>query len=160
MRGLSAHAFFCEDIRREVGGRETVIGIMPDTVQVPRFPWTMRRLAVHFRIKLSVDFICEKPILVDVESPEADIEPKERGPAPKDLIERTIERAKERGLPYGTILGRVELTEPLEFTGPTTLFTVLKYGDEREICGVLNLIERPKEASTVTELSLPAAPSK
>ena len=98
MLGLSASALFCEDIRREGGGRETIIGMMPDTIQISSFPWSIRRITVHFRIKIQADFVCEKPIIMDIESEVAEIEHvKKRDPAPPELIERTIARAKARG---------------------------------------------------------------
>jgi hypothetical protein len=158
MRGLSAYALFCEDVRRESDGKYTIIGGLPDTLRLPRFPWTMHRITVHFRIKIDADFVCDKPLTMELESRDAEILEDRREPAPADLIERTIARAKERGLPYGSIMGRMELSEPLEFPAATTLFAVLKYGDEREICGVLNLVERTPAAKEISSVSEP--PSK
>jgi hypothetical protein len=148
MIGLSASALFCEDIRREGGGRETIIGMMPETIQVSSFPWSIRRVTVHFRIKIQADFVCEKPIQMDIESDSVEIEDTKRDPAPLELIERTIARAKDRGLPYGTIVGRIQMNEPLEFPEPITLFAVLKYGDEKEICGILNVMEKSTNVPT------------
>ncbi|WP_441465370.1 DUF6941 family protein [Bradyrhizobium xenonodulans] len=142
MRGLRAFAFFCEDVRRENGGRETLIGILPDTVQVPRFPWVVRRITIHFRIRIQADFDCDRAVMIDVESENADIEAVKREPAPMELVRRTVERARNRGLPYGTLIGRVEMNEPLEFPQPAKLTVVLKCGDEKEECGLLNIVER------------------
>jgi hypothetical protein len=44
------------------------------------------------------------------------------------------------------------MNEPLEIPEPVTLFAVLKYGDEKEVCGILNVMERSMDASTSSQL--------
>ena len=43
------------------------------------------------------------------------------------------------------------MNEPLEIPGPVTLFAVLKYGDEKEVCGILNVMEKSTDASTSSQ---------
>jgi hypothetical protein len=149
MNGITAFAFFCEDVRRESGGKITIIGMMQDTLQLPEIPGEIRRLTVYARIRLDVDKTFDKPISLEMEVSDGSISNETKEPIPPDLLERTIKRAKQRGLPYATIVGRVELQEPLRIGSPLKMFAVLKYGEERTTCGILNLIEAPKkDAST------------
>ncbi|WP_430650200.1 DUF6941 family protein [Bradyrhizobium lablabi] len=165
MKGISAVGIFCEDIRREGPGKDTIIGAMSDTIRVPSFPGALRRLAIYYRIRLSVDGRFTKPIKVDldVQNDHVVVDNKSPGPIPHDVIERSIANAKKNGVPFATIIARTELAEPVEFPGPTKLVAVLRYGDQKEVCGILNVIERPKDASSASpppsEQSEPAAPA-
>src|SRR4051794_5934383 len=51
----SAIALFCEDIREEKTGQDTLIGILPDNVRVPSFPGAMPKVCVYLRINLPRD---------------------------------------------------------------------------------------------------------
>jgi hypothetical protein len=42
----SALAIFCEEVRHEITGQTTLIGVFGDAVRVPSFPTTLPRLAV------------------------------------------------------------------------------------------------------------------
>jgi hypothetical protein len=150
MNGVRAFACFCEDVRRESAGKDTIIGLMTDTRIVPSFPWSFRRMAVYFQIKLDVDKSYDQPLLMDLESSESELEHADRSPAPLDMIERAIAKAKQRGLPFATITGRVQFKEPMLVPEKAKIYAVLKYGEERDICAVLNVIERPKDDSTAS----------
>jgi hypothetical protein len=164
MKGISAFAFFCEDIRRESANRDTLIGVMPENIQVTSFPGALRRLAVYFRIRLDVKGTYKKSLSVDLEIPGDDVQIENRvqDPVPLTVIEQSINRSKERGLPYATIIGRMALTEPIPVPSARVIKAILHYGKESQVCGLLNVIERPKDASTASPLppsqSEPAAP--
>jgi hypothetical protein len=142
MEGISAVALFCEDIRRETTGRTTIIGMMADTSLVPEFPWTYRRLAVYLRVRFDVHGTYDKPLLMGLEATEADIENKTTEAAPQDAINRAILNARKRGLPYATISGRIQIEEPVVIPAPVIFRAVLRYGDEKIICGILNVTGR------------------
>ena len=76
MKGITATALFCEDARRESGGRFTLIGVMSDVAQVSEFPGALKRLTVHFRIRLDVKRKYPKPLVIDIEVPEGEVEVK------------------------------------------------------------------------------------
>lgn len=46
----SAIAIFCEDIREEKSGQDTLVGILPDNLRVASVPGMMPKLAVYVRI--------------------------------------------------------------------------------------------------------------
>jgi hypothetical protein len=45
----SVIAFFCEDIRPEQSGTVSLIGIVPDNMNVPQVPGAMAKLAIYIR---------------------------------------------------------------------------------------------------------------
>lgn len=153
MKGVSAFALFCEDIRRETGNKETLIGVMPETIQVSTFPGALKKLAVYFRVRLEVGRQYPKPIKIDLEIPGDDIQSdsKTPEPIPAEVIERSIERAKDRGLPYATIIGRMFLSESVPIPSPRMISAILICGSKRQLCGVLNIAQRPTEPSVPSE---------
>jgi hypothetical protein len=164
MKGINATALFCEDIRREAASRDTLIGIMPATIYLPSFPGDLRRLSVYVQIRLAVSGKFDKAISVDLDVPgdKGAINNQNREPLPRDMLERSLRRAKERNLPFATITARMLISEPVPVPTPRTVLAILKYGKQKEVCGLLNIMERPKDASTVSpppsEHSPPVAP--
>jgi hypothetical protein len=45
----SAVALFCEDVRPELTGQHTLVGILPDNIEVPALPISMPKLGVYVR---------------------------------------------------------------------------------------------------------------
>ena len=66
------------------------------------------------------------------------------------MIDRSLKRAKARKLPYTTIIGHINFSEPVPVPGPQTFFAIVRYGDEQLICGLLNIIQRPTDASSAS----------
>lgn len=52
---LSAVTLFCEDIREEKSGADTLIGVFPDNVQIPQVPGAFPKLGIYTRIVAVVD---------------------------------------------------------------------------------------------------------
>ncbi|WP_315775098.1 MULTISPECIES: DUF6941 family protein [unclassified Bradyrhizobium] len=150
IEGISAFALFCEDVRKEAAGRTTIIGMMGDTIHVPDFPSVFPRVTCYFRVKFDVNGNYDKPLVMDLEASETNIVQEIKRAAPRDLIDRAIANARNRGLIYGSISGRVRMDEPLEFPKPTVIYAVLRYGDEKMICGVLN-VARPSTSQNAPE---------
>ena len=47
---FSAVGVFCEDIREETSGQMTLVGVMPDNVNVPSVPAFIPKLALYVRV--------------------------------------------------------------------------------------------------------------
>ena len=43
---------FCEDIRDEASGQQTLVGILPDNVVLPRLPGILPKLGIYIRVHL------------------------------------------------------------------------------------------------------------
>lgn len=155
MKDISAFAIFCEDIRREAGGRHSIIGTYSDTMEVPSFPGALRRLGVFFRIRFDVNGTFDQPISVDLEVDNGEIVHETPEPIGRDLLERSLAKSRERGMPYTTITGRMEVEEPVHLAGPCRILALLKVGDEREVCGILNLRLKEPPSSAAASASPP-----
>lgn len=54
-------ALFCEDVRRELGGTQSIIGVFQDVVLLEEMPFTLPRLSVFFNLHLfdaDLDKVC------------------------------------------------------------------------------------------------------
>jgi hypothetical protein len=51
---VSAVAMFCSDVRDELQGALTVVGIMPDNIRLPEIPAAIPQLTILVRIHLAV----------------------------------------------------------------------------------------------------------
>ncbi|HWK97361.1 MAG TPA: hypothetical protein VNR39_18235 [Pseudolabrys sp.] len=158
MKAVSASALFCEDIRREATGRETLIGVLPDTYNVKSLPMRMRRLAIYARIRIDVEHVdLKKTISISVlGSTGLEISGGEEGPVPAEVVAHGVERAKEMGLPYATIIGKIRLDEPVSIPSGGTFKVYLHYADEQELCGLLNI--RPRADASASPPPPPQSP--
>lgn len=59
MTGFSCVALFCEDVRVEASGQETLVGLFSDNLSIAELPTTMPKLAVYIRFNCTVDFTIE-----------------------------------------------------------------------------------------------------
>jgi hypothetical protein len=149
MGSVSATALFCEDIRREVGGRVTLVGIMPDFVSFPKFPAPLRRLTAYFRFKFDTDGNYEEPISIGVELDGVPVETAApSGAMPRKMIQEAQARAKEKNVPLFTLMGRVFMREPLPtLQKPSQMLAILNVGTERMVCGALAFVEEAPSRS-------------
>jgi hypothetical protein len=145
MNGISAFAFFCEDIRREASGKETFIGVMADVMTFPAFPAHVRRLQVYFRMRFDVGWSYDQNITpaLELDGNIVEAEGTKTDPIPLNMIKQSIIRAEKRKLPFITIGGRVRLKEPFPVQSPGQLLAILNVGDEKRLCGALAFSQRP-----------------
>jgi hypothetical protein len=53
MSGIGGFALFCEDIREEVGGTETLVGVLGGGVLLPELPFKFSKLGIYVRIQFA-----------------------------------------------------------------------------------------------------------
>jgi hypothetical protein len=103
MNNISAIAVFCSDVRQERGGTETIVGVFPDSVNVPKIPGAFAQMYVYVRMHMLSSFrpssIVTKLLLPDgTELERSQIEP--------ELIERTREKAIASNSPYMGLIAK------------------------------------------------------
>jgi hypothetical protein len=141
--GLRAVGVFCEDIREEKGGQLTIIGILPDNVNMPPRPEgaspatrvVLPKLGLYLRILMETEADVE-PITVKLLLPEGE----EIVLAEVDaaLIAQSKKEAADRKLPVAGIVNQALMQG---FRAPTgTMYAAIETGGQRHICAVLNLI--------------------
>src|ERR1700710_2233278 len=114
MLPISAMAIFCEDIREEVGGSVTLVGVLPDNINVGKFSPTevpvahsvnrmLSKLCIYARLHFDPD--------MDVGDPKLRLtglgEPIELGTAGEDVINKTRSDAKEKGNIHAGVVFRL-----------------------------------------------------
>ena len=55
MDDISVVALFCSDVREEKGNTVTIVGVLPDNLNVPKLPGALPKLCVYVRIHMGVD---------------------------------------------------------------------------------------------------------
>lgn len=146
-------ALFCEDIRRETGNRDTIIGVLPAVTRISKLPGTFRRFSVYFRIRLPLDHDANKRVFINIEADGvSDAEVEDDEGMPKESLERAIARAKERNAPFVEITARLHLNDfPVIGTGQ--IRAIATVGDEHLVGAFLNV--ELKEGSSSEHQSPP-----
>jgi hypothetical protein len=151
-----AVAVFCDSIRQEVGGAETLVGVMTDNVNVPEVPAAMGRLALYVRIQIDPDFD-PNPVSLALRLPddtEVDL-----GKVDATVFDRARQQAREQGKPYAGVIVRSVM-------GP---FGILKYGrieailrtsTDKILCGHLTFRAPDSSAIAVSTSTAPSPPAK
>jgi hypothetical protein len=56
MNDISIVALFCSDVRQEKGGTETIVGVLPDNVNLPSIPGPFAQICVYVRMHMRPSF--------------------------------------------------------------------------------------------------------
>jgi hypothetical protein len=126
---------FCEDIREEQSGIETLVGILPDNISVPSVPGMMPKLCVYVRINFPPSFPMQpgSMVLRFPDGVEAAV-----GEFTEELIATARENTIAEGGPLAGIKSRATLGG-LTFKEAGRIHLVAKLGDKEYLCGSLNI---------------------
>jgi hypothetical protein len=149
---LHVVGMFCDDIREEKGGQTTIVGVLPDNVNLPpRPPGTsptaralMAKLGLYVRIHIGLeDDIGPMSVkLLMPDGTEIDM-----GSVDADVIALSKRQASEKGLPFAGIITNAVI-QGFQVPLGGTIYGVVDIGDQRLTCAVMNLI--PAEGSAPT----------
>lgn len=136
---FSAVTMFCDDVRQEVGHTETIVGILPDNVNLPAFPIALPKIAIYTRIVVETDFIPE-PIHVVLstggsESTIATID--------VETISNAILQSKEKASPIVGFLARATAA-PFPIEKPVRMLVRVTSENFNVISGTLNFDQTPQ----------------
>ena len=139
MQPISAVALFCEDIRDEKSGAQTLIGIFPDNADVPAFPCTFSRLGLYLRIHIDPAFDPHSLSLVLRMPSGQEQVVAELG---RELIDKGRREAEDSQSP---LIGFISRTIVRDFTisGPGRIAAVVKVGEREILAGALNIQQIP-----------------
>ncbi len=135
MDNYSVVALFCDDIRSEASGQDTIVGVLPDNVAFTKYPAALPKLAVYVRIHLRTA------------TPPKSISNKLVGPEGVVIIENTVEQhlitktladSQRDGAPHSGIISRFVLA-PFPVTAPGRLQVITTIDGEEVVAGALNL---------------------
>lgn len=140
---VSVVGVFCEDIREEKSGQDTIIGTLPDNVNMPNVPNIFSRLGLYGRIHLDANAPIPKnivPRLVAPDGNEVGLPNWQQG-----IVDQAFVDAKANGFPLvGLILRVAFMNVPVPKTG---LFTFKVTIDDTEYIGAnLRIVTGPSTA--------------
>jgi hypothetical protein len=133
---------FCEDIREERSGQDTIIGVMPDNLTVSPLPGAIPRLGVYFRIQLEKD-----------DNPQS-IKLKLRVPGGLELTMGSLDGlivqakadAEKNGIPFAGLIARAVLS-PVPISSPGRIEAIAEIDGAEYVCGAMN-VQRANEVPT------------
>lgn len=133
---VNAVAMFCEDIRDEVSGQHSIIGVFSDNLKVSTIPGVMPKLGVYVRIHL--DVACEPSelmiILLDAENNLIG-----DNIFTAELVARTLEDAKKTNKKVAGFFSQMVAGQmPIKQAGPIECH--LRFNNETRFLGSLNLV--------------------
>jgi hypothetical protein len=101
---ISAIALFCEDIREEKAGTQTIIGITPDNLEIPASAGVLPRFSFFIRLNFDPD---EKLSAgkIRITFPNGQVD--EPITIEEEVFEKARKEAKEQGSPIAGIFSRV-----------------------------------------------------
>jgi len=133
-RPVTCIGLFCEDIREEKSGQDTLVGVMPDNLSVGQIPAVIPKLGIYVRIQLESD---DNPRSLSV---------KVRMPGGMELsmgtLDELVARAKadaeKSGVPFAGMISRSVLS-PVPIPLPGKIEAIVEVDGAEYVCGVLNV---------------------
>ena len=128
--------FFCEDIRTEIGGINSIVGILPDNIDIPHNPpLSMAKLALYVRINF------------DAEQDPGPIKQTIVQPSGGELLESVVEKkvvddarsnAKRDGNPIAGLITRAVMS-PFPITEAGRYRSYITIADQKFLACSLNI---------------------
>ena len=151
MRPTVAIALFCDSVRQEKSGSESIIGVMSDNVNIAKVPSLIPRVSLYVRLQIDRD-VDPNPIKILLSTPDGREEPiMDVDPT---TVDKSRESARERDKPFGGVVCRVEMA-PFHVPTYGRLGVIVQTKTERIIAGTLAFL-KPEEEATSNEPELPS----
>jgi len=153
MKILRGNALFCEDIREEKTGQDTLVGIMADNILLRKVPAMVPRLAVYVRFYFHVSDTPE-PVSLILGVPGGDRV--EVGAPDTEIVRSSIEEANRHGAQLAGIILKGAFS-PLKINATGPIEIAIKVGEKEHVLGSLNVIA--SQTSTASEPPSSQSPS-
>jgi hypothetical protein len=143
---FSAIALFCEDIREEKSKQDTIIGILPDNINLPRSSAMLPKLGIYLRFHLNAgsEF---RTITAKLRVPGADELPLLA--LDEAALAEMRTNALSSGMPFAGLISKT-MFAPFTVAAAGKLEVVAEVDGTDHICGVLNVIISQEESATTT----------
>jgi hypothetical protein len=154
MKGWTAIGVFCEDIREEKSGTETLVGVLPDNMGTD-FPAVLPKLCVYIRVHVSIDIEYK---MISARMTLLDKRDQSMGSFDANFIKQTQAESRKNGASFSGFIFRA-LAAIFPIAGPGRLVLTAKVDDEEIVCGSLNIASPPAIASSPPAGQSPTAAS-
>jgi hypothetical protein len=137
MQPISVICLFCEDIRQEHNDVITVVGILPDNMNIIAVPAVLPKLGIYVRINIPpADDPGPISLAVSMPGVETDIPV---GNIDQSLIEKVRKDAEAVGSPIAGVVSRI-MFSPFEIRAPGRIKLLANIRGEPVVCGSLNIV--------------------
>jgi hypothetical protein len=145
MRPFPIIALFCEDIREEKSGQDTLVGILPDNLNIVNLPGMLSKLGIYIRIQLEHE---DNPQTIKI---------RVKGPLSQHLeigsldhlIGQAKSQAQEKGFPFAGLVAK-SIISPFPVQELGKIEAIVEIDGTEYICGALNIIQSPMATTTTT----------
>ncbi len=144
MHHWHAVGVFCEDIREETRNLISLMGIMPDNINVPKIPGRFPRLGVYARVHVNADATDIGEIKLRLRFPDGSEDSMEG--FTRDVIRAEQTKAKATGKPFAGF-GIQMMTTGLPIKSEGLLQLIVSVGSEETVAAMLYV----KTTSTSSE---------
>ena len=132
---FSAVAMFAEDIRDEVGGTQTIVGIFPDNLAVPSFPGMIPKLAIYTRISFDPGF-APKNVSVAISMDNGTELASDTFAG--DLVVQSADETKGKEGPIATLISKT-IIGGIAIGGPGRMRAVVSHDGGEFLAGSINI---------------------
>ena len=140
---LRNQPLFCDDLREEKSGMDTLVGVHPDNINVPSFPFSFPKIAIYTRINLdAADSPGDISIVISV--------PNEDDVLLSTLDTEMITNAQTKSKKDGSaMVGLISKAIAANFTvpAPGQVKITVKIKGKKYVGGVLNVKLIPESGS-------------
>jgi hypothetical protein len=127
---------FAEDIRQELGGQVSLIGILPDNLALPQLPALMSKMAIYTRATFPSSEDIQGDLTHVLVSPSG--ERLAENVTTRDHLGETLLGSRNQGAPIMTMVSQIVATPfPINEAGRFLLLS--QYGEEEYLSGFLNV---------------------
>lgn len=143
MHEIAAVALFCEDVREEKQGTESVMGVFPNAINVSGFPGELNRLALYVRIHVATTWDATDLRIYFRNTDDSLVE---LSVVEKSFVEATQKNAEQTGF---SIAGLITKAIMPNFVVPKagTVVAFLKCRDVDVVIGALQFRQLPEEVT-------------
>lgn len=138
--------FFCEDIREEKTGLITLVGVLPDNINIPQPPpdsppvptaTLIGKLGLYVRFSYGLE---ETPrgAKISLRFPE-EFGELNLGVVEPEVFEKAASQARENNLPHAGVVHHAIL-HGFQIPGPGLVVAVVEMKGEKQICAILNVV--------------------
>lgn len=135
-------ALFCDDLREEIGGSTSLVGIAPDNIVVPRIPSKLPKVAIYSRIIIPIDF---SPCDISVWLKYPGGREVQIGSFPANDVEEACEAARAEGNLVTGLVAEAQTTS-FAINEPGRIFFALRYDDREDLIGSVRFLAAEGEA--------------
>jgi len=137
---------FCEDVRDEVAGTHTIVGVLPNNVNIGGLPGMIPKLGIYIRIQLGQE-ANPKSLKASIKVPGGSIF--EIANFADSFIAKAKEESKANGTTFAGLIAK-GIFSPLPITIAGTIEAIVEVDGTEYICGVLNLIPPETTAASIS----------